>query len=163
MPTGGCLIPMTFEINRKIPARAAPGRQGTDESAAEQPPRGAIFTLEQLEVHARALARSHELRPGGGRELLLDRLADNVEVIALDRPTDGDRRLLGRYEGIPLTSRGGGYFNVLPDRIMLFRENIARTCATEQELTERIRHTVVHEFAHFFGISDERLREIDRY
>ncbi len=88
---------------------------------------------------------------------------DNVEVIALDRPTDGDRRLLGRYEGIPLTSRGGGYFNVLPDRIMLFRENIARTCATEQELTERIRHTVVHEFAHFFGISDERLREIDRY
>jgi len=26
-----------------------------------------------------------------------------------------------------------------------------------------VRHTVVHEIAHFFGISDERLREIDRY
>jgi predicted Zn-dependent protease with MMP-like domain len=33
----------------------------------------------------------------------------------------------------------------------------------DEELRRRIRHTVVHEVAHFFGISDERLREIDRY
>jgi len=26
-----------------------------------------------------------------------------------------------------------------------------------------IQHTVVHEFAHFFGISDDRLREMGAY
>jgi predicted Zn-dependent protease with MMP-like domain len=32
-----------------------------------------------------------------------------------------------------------------------------------RSLKQVIRHTVAHEIAHFFGISDERLLEIDRY
>ncbi len=88
---------------------------------------------------------------------------DNVDVIVADRPPPRQPNLLGLYEGIPLTKRGGGYFGVLPDRITLFRSSIVRGVRTEAQLRERIRHTVVHEIAHFFGISDERLIELDRY
>ena len=34
---------------------------------------------------------------------------------------------------------------------------------SEADLTERVRHVVQHEGAHYFGVSDERLREIDAY
>ncbi len=88
---------------------------------------------------------------------------DNVEVIVVDRPASGDRSLLGLYEGIPLTRRGVGYAGVLPDRISIYRENIQRICGNETDLRARVKRTVVHEIAHFFGISDDRLREIDRY
>jgi predicted Zn-dependent protease with MMP-like domain len=88
---------------------------------------------------------------------------DNVDVLVEPRPPDGHPGLLGLYEGVPLTRRGRGYFGALPDRITLFRSNLVWGVRTEDELRELIRHTVVHEVAHFFGISDDRLREIDRY
>lgn len=95
---------------------------------------------------------------------VLERL-DNVEVIVEDRAPRDDPHLLGLYEGIPLTERrDGSYFGVLPDRITLFRRNIvAEAGEDEEELKRVVAHTVVHEFAHFFGISDDRLRDIDRY
>ena len=89
---------------------------------------------------------------------------ENVDVLIEEEPPPGQPNLLGRYEGIPLTRRGGNYFGVLPDRITLFRrtiEEVARRGRTD--LREVVRHTVTHEIAHFFGISDERLHELDRY
>ncbi len=91
-----------------------------------------------------------------------DRL-DNVEVLIEEDPPPGRRNLLGLYEGIPLTERGGGYFGVLPDRITLFRASIEAGARDDEDLKRAVRRTVVHEFAHFFGISDDRLREIGRY
>jgi predicted Zn-dependent protease with MMP-like domain len=88
---------------------------------------------------------------------------ENVDVIIEDHPPPGQRRVLGLYEGIPLTRRGTGYSGVLPDRITLFRSALEREATTEDQLKALIRHTVVHEVAHFFGISDERLNELGRY
>lgn len=88
---------------------------------------------------------------------------DNVEVLIEDAPPRGRRDLLGLYEGIPLTERGLNYFGVLPDRITLFRSNIEVAARDDEDLKRAVRQTIVHEFAHFFGISDDRLREIDRY
>ena len=88
---------------------------------------------------------------------------ENVEILVEEHPPPNESRLLGRYEGIPLTRRGRGYSGVLPDRITLFRSRIERTARDDEQLKERIRHVVVHEIAHFFGISDDRLRELDRY
>jgi predicted Zn-dependent protease with MMP-like domain len=87
---------------------------------------------------------------------------DNVEVIVEDIPPRGQPGLLGLYEGIPLTKRQH-YSGVLPDRITLFRRTIESQSAGDEDLKRIVRHTVVHEIAHFFGISDDRLREIDRY
>lgn len=88
---------------------------------------------------------------------------DNVDVLVEEWPPPGRPNLLGLYEGIPLTKRGAGYFGVLPDRITLYRRTIEASAPGDEALKRAVRHTVVHEFAHFFGISDERLRELDRY
>ena len=94
---------------------------------------------------------------------VLERL-ENVEIMVDDDPPDGSRSLLGHYEGIPLTKRGSNYGGVLPDRIELYRRNIERAAGPDEaRLRAVVSHTVAHEVAHFFGISDDRLREIDRY
>jgi predicted Zn-dependent protease with MMP-like domain len=38
-----------------------------------------------------------------------------------------------------------------------------RTASDEDDLRRRVARVVAHEIAHFFGISDERLRELDAY
>jgi len=88
---------------------------------------------------------------------------ENIDVLVAPAPPPGQPGLLGLYEGVPLTRRGAGYFGVLPDRITLFRSTLLYGVRTEREVEARVRHTVVHEVAHFFGISDDRLRELDRY
>lgn len=85
---------------------------------------------------------------------------ENVEVLIEDEPPEEDPELLGLYEGIPLTERGSDYAGVLPDRITLFRRPIEEEAEDEEDLKEVVRETVVHEVAHFFGISDERLHEL---
>jgi len=92
---------------------------------------------------------------------VLDRL-DNVEVLVEEEPPLDQPNLLGLYEGIPLTRRNSGYFGVLPDRITLFRSTIEAVSGDDQALKLVIADTVVHEVAHFFGISDDRLRELGR-
>jgi predicted Zn-dependent protease with MMP-like domain len=88
---------------------------------------------------------------------------ENIDVLVADEPPPNQPGLLGLYEGVPLTHRGFRYSAVLPDRITLFRSTLLRGARTEREVEDRVRHTVVHEVAHFFGISDDRLRDIDRY
>jgi predicted Zn-dependent protease with MMP-like domain len=92
---------------------------------------------------------------------VLDRL-DNIEVLVEDQPPPGEPHLLGRYHGIPLTKRSN-YWGVLPDTITLYRRTIEGSARDERELRRVIAHTIEHEVAHFFGISDERLRELGAY
>jgi predicted Zn-dependent protease with MMP-like domain len=87
---------------------------------------------------------------------------DNVEVMVEEHPPPDQPGLLGLYEGIPLTRRGLNYFGVLPDRITLFRRSIEREARSDEDLKRIVADTVVHEVAHFFGISDERLEELGR-
>jgi predicted Zn-dependent protease with MMP-like domain len=88
---------------------------------------------------------------------------ENVEVIVDDHPPVDDPDLLGLYEGVPLTERGLNYFGVLPDRVILFRSTIEAEAGDDSEALKRvIRDTVLHEVAHFFGISDDRLHELGR-
>ena len=92
---------------------------------------------------------------------VLERL-ENVEVLVEERPPPGEPNLLGRYHGIPLTRRSN-YAGVLPDTITLYRSTVERSARNEDELRKIIAHTVEHEVAHFFGISDERLRDLGAY
>jgi predicted Zn-dependent protease with MMP-like domain len=87
----------------------------------------------------------------------LGRLMDNVVVQVRDRHPAG---LLGLYEGIPLTKRDQYGGMELPDRITIYRLAIAEACTSEEEMIAEVRITVVHEIAHHFGISDERLDEL---
>lgn len=89
----------------------------------------------------------------------LARLMDNVVVLVEDMKP-GRPLLLGLYHGVPLTSRGHYYAGHLPDRITIYRLPITRRCRSEEDVVEQVRVTVVHEVAHHFGISDERLHEL---
>lgn len=89
----------------------------------------------------------------------------NVDVQTRRRPTKRQLRdaglepgetLLGLYEGVPLTDRGGGD-PPLPDVITIFQYPIEDACATEEEVVTMVRETVVHETAHYFGITDVEL------
>ena len=97
---------------------------------------------------------------------------ENVEVVVEWRPTQGQLRrlglrsnqtLFGLYEGIPLTQRTSHYGMVLPDKITIFRQPIEAHCQTDDHVRQIVRRTVLHELAHHFGISDERLRELGVY
>jgi predicted Zn-dependent protease with MMP-like domain len=82
---------------------------------------------------------------------------ENVAVLDEHRPPG---RLLGLYEGVPLTSRGSNYSATGPDRITIFMATICFACATTQEVVETVRRVVIHEVGHHFGIDDKRLKEL---
>jgi predicted Zn-dependent protease with MMP-like domain len=87
----------------------------------------------------------------------------NVEIVVEDEPPTG-RPLLGLYQGVPLTQRTSGYSGALPDKITIYRGPLGRLYGHDRAiLRSEVRRVVLHEVAHHFGISDERLIEIDRY
>ena len=96
---------------------------------------------------------------------------ENIDVVVEDWPTQGQlaraglRRgetLLGLYEGVPLTKRGGHYGLVPPDKITIFQKPIEAKCRYDAEITAEIQRVVQHEIAHHFGIGDARLEQIER-
>jgi predicted Zn-dependent protease with MMP-like domain len=84
---------------------------------------------------------------------------ENVAVL-VENHSPG-HRLFGLYEGIPLTKRGPeSYAGVMPDRITLYQQEICSVCSSEAEVVAQVRKTVIHEVAHYFGISDARLSDL---
>ncbi len=83
---------------------------------------------------------------------------DNVAVVVDDLSPPG--RLLGLYEGVPLTRRGAHYSAATPDRITIYMAAICVRCETGHDVVELVRRTVIHEVAHHFGIDDKRLKEL---
>jgi predicted Zn-dependent protease with MMP-like domain len=97
---------------------------------------------------------------------------ENIDVLVEDQPTLNQLRksrlkpnetLLGLYEGVPQTRRNSNYGMVLPDKITIFQKTIEAKCRDNAEIVAEIEKVVKHEIAHYFGISDGRLREIGRY
>lgn len=87
----------------------------------------------------------------------------NVDIVVEEDPPPG-HRLLGLYQGVPLTRRGSSYAGALPDKITIYRRPLERLYGHDTALLERqIGRVVLHEVAHHFGISDQRLIELDRY
>jgi predicted Zn-dependent protease with MMP-like domain len=95
----------------------------------------------------------------------------NVAILYADDPDEyqiqksGLREgniLLGLYEGIPLTKRGGNYTFVLPDKITLFKNSILMIVRNPAELFEQIKRTLWHEIAHYYGLDHERIHALER-
>ena len=91
----------------------------------------------------------------------LRKMMRNVAVAVED--IGASPNLLGLYHGVPLTARTTSYAGVLPDQITIYRLPILRHCQTIDDVVRQVRTTVVHEVAHHFGISDERLHELGAY
>jgi len=103
--------------------------------------------------------------PGEFKEML-----DNVDICIQAWPSRQQLKsvglrdkyeLLGLYEGTPRTERDQGYNLVLPDKITIFQKPLEAQCTSSRELKEEIVRTVKHEIAHYFGLDDERLEQLE--
>lgn len=83
---------------------------------------------------------------------------ETCRTMELESPFD----LMGLYHGIPFGERGGNPVVEDIDRIFLYRRPILDYwCETGENLTHLIRHVVVHEIGHHFGLSDEDMHRIE--
>jgi predicted Zn-dependent protease with MMP-like domain len=97
----------------------------------------------------------------------------NVAVIVEDEPPahvleemeiEPPDSLFGLYQGTPLPERGWAYGNTLPDRISIYQRPIEESCEDDEEIRACVAETVIHEFGHYFGLSEEEIEEIeDKY
>ena len=94
----------------------------------------------------------------------VDIVVDNVASMNQIAGTgiENEMELLGLYEGIPITERYG-YDMVLPDKITLFQKPIEAICDNQEQITEEISKTLIHEMAHHFGLDDNHLDQLERY
>ena len=96
----------------------------------------------------------------------------NLAIVIEDEPTQALRRelelaqgdtLFGLYQGTPLTERGWGHGNALPDRILLFQGPHEREAEDEEDLRASIAETLIHEIGHYFGLSEEEIEDIEEH
>ena len=95
-----------------------------------------------------------------GIVLMIDDVADDALLaeLGIDHPLD----LTGVYEGIPIGERGVETSGTLPDRIRLFRRAILDEWIEEGEALEHlVRHILIHEVGHHFGLSDADMHAIE--
>jgi predicted Zn-dependent protease with MMP-like domain len=96
------------------------------------------------------------------------RYLDNVAVEVRNRPDRALMReheipddVLGFYIGVPLEEKAADLSAVaLPDRILIFRDNLCEMCESWAELVDEIRITVLHEIGHHLGLDEDRLEEL---
>lgn len=82
--------------------------------------------------------------------------AETLREMEIDDPTE----ILGLYHGLPLTERGLEMLPEMPDRIVLYQDNLELACETKEEIIHEIRVTVLHEVGHHFGLDEDDLEAL---
>jgi predicted Zn-dependent protease with MMP-like domain len=92
---------------------------------------------------------------------------DNVAIVVGEWPSPqqlasmglgANDRLFGLYVGVPKTHRGATYGEIIPDKIVIFRQPIQRVCRTPDQIRAQVRKTVLHEIGHHLGLDEAQLR-----
>jgi predicted Zn-dependent protease with MMP-like domain len=68
--------------------------------------------------------------------------------------------ILGHFIGTAATEKSVFAIPHGPDHVILYQENIEAVCRDEQEIREQVRLTLIHEVGHYFGMSEEQLRDV---
>jgi predicted Zn-dependent protease with MMP-like domain len=92
----------------------------------------------------------------------------NVAILVEDfplnqpRPKLGQQRrlLLGIFHGVPATKKSVFDLSVGPAHIVLYQKNIEAVCSSEAEVRNQICQTLMHELGHYFGMTEEQLRDV---
>ncbi len=70
--------------------------------------------------------------------------------------------LLGLYQGVSMVERGAGHVANDIDRIFLYRRPILDYwCESGEDLPHIVRHVLIHEIGHHFGLSDDDMEAIE--
>ena len=84
--------------------------------------------------------------------------AETEDEMELESPFD----LLGLYHGVSLDQKSVGYTPTDVDMIFLYRRPLLDYwCETDEDLTHLIRHVLIHEIGHHFGLSDDAMEAIE--
>ncbi len=95
----------------------------------------------------------------------------NIVIVVEDRPSADllasmelgpTDTLYGLYQGTPLTERGWGHGNTLPDQITLFQGPIEDDADGGDDVRVAIGETLIHEVGHYFGLSEEEIEDIEQ-
>lgn len=106
------------------------------------------MTRAEFEEHVRAAL--DEVPPE------LARMLENVAVVVEDESAE-DPDIFGSYVGLgPVRERTGA----LPDRIVIYRIPLVASFPDPDDLRREIRITVLHELGHYFGLDEDRIREL---
>jgi predicted Zn-dependent protease with MMP-like domain len=92
----------------------------------------------------------------------------NVAILVEDFPPNQStpqpglrkRLLLGIFHGVPATKRSVFNLPTGPDHIVLYQKNIEAVCSNEAEVRHQIRQTLIHELGHYFGMTEEQLKDV---
>ena len=76
------------------------------------------------------------------------------------RPGQQRRLLLGIFHGVPTTRKSVFDRSSGPDHIALYQKNIEAVCSNEAEVHHQIRQTLIPELGHYFGMTEEQLRDV---
>ena len=93
---------------------------------------------------------------------------ENVAILVEDfppkqlPPEPGQQRrlLLGIFHGVPATKRSVFNVSMGPAHIVLYQKNIEAVSSNEAEVRHQIRQTLMHELGHYFGMTEEQLRDV---
>jgi predicted Zn-dependent protease with MMP-like domain len=67
---------------------------------------------------------------------------------------------LGIFHGVPATKRSVFNLPTGPDQIVLYQKNIEAVCSSGAEVRHQIRQTLIHERGHYFGMTEEQLKDV---
>lgn len=76
------------------------------------------------------------------------------------RPGQQRRLLLGIFHGVPATKKSVFDVSMAPAHIVLYQKNIEAVCSNEAEVRHQIRQTLIHELDHYFGMTEEQLKDV---
>ena len=92
---------------------------------------------------------------------------ENVAILVEDFPPNQSHRpgqqrqlLLGIFQGVPATKKSVFDVSMGPAHIVLYQKNIEAVCSSEAEVRYQIRQTLIHELGHYFGMTEEQLRDV---
>jgi predicted Zn-dependent protease with MMP-like domain len=107
------------------------------------------MTDEEFEEHVRAALDS-----------LPDDIAEGLENVAVvvEEESPESPSILGSFIGYPRAY--GTPAGALPGKVVVYRKPLLTTFPDPGELERQIRITVLHEVAHYFGISEDRIDEL---
>lgn len=126
------------------------------------PPFSRAPSLDDIEAIARA---AFETLPETFRNLVTGIVfrvddfpdAETEREMGLQSPFE----LMGLYSGVPVGEKDAG-MQTAPDMIFLYRRPLLDYwCETEEDLTHLVRHVLIHEIGHHFGLSDDDMERLE--
>lgn len=92
--------------------------------------------------------------------LIVEDFADDETLKALDIESPFD--LTGIYHGRPIGEKSSMEPGAMPDRIHLYRRAILDEWVEDgEDLATLVRHIVIHEVGHHFGLSDDDMHRLE--